>query len=149
MHVPEQLFSLPLLKDVKTQPLELVFRRVESLAGGLLTSQVLYTVPSDRVFCLTSWGVTYANDGLGGGMVAAWLAATINVSSIHYLDGKILGYNPTGAIVAVHSLGSTGSIWIPPGAEVALASSNNCVGNPNVFYAIAGLTFPRGAVSIG
>jgi len=32
---------------------------------------------------------------------------------------------------------------------VALASSNNCTGNPNVFYAIAGLTFPRGAVSIG
>jgi len=149
MHVPEQLFSLPLLKDVRTQPLEIIQRTVTVTSAGLLNSSLLYTVPKDRIFCLSGWGVGYAVVGGGGGMVSAWVALGIQGTVTHYLQGQSLGYNPTGALASFQHLGASASIWVPPGSEVYLAQSNNSIDAPNIFYTLNGLTFPRGSVSIG
>jgi hypothetical protein len=150
MHVPEQLFSLPLLKDVKTQPLEIVFRSVtvDTIAFAIAEADV-FIVPNDRVFCLSAWGVKVTVDPLGGTLIG--VTPVITFGNIQYWIGGMGG--TLGVTQAAggppQTGGGAGSIWCPPGSTVQMRGNMNVAANHRFEMSIAGLTFPRGSVSTG
>jgi len=150
MHIPEQLFSLPLLKDVRTQPLELIVRRgTTDVAAAQLFTQALYTVPKDRVFCVTSFACQALPDPLGG--TPTDLALTVNVDGVntnYVCATPTLGF-ALAAGQPIHALGMACSIWLPPGALVGVALAFNALATHSWTPGLTGLCFPRGAISIG
>lgn len=149
MHFPEQLFSLPLLKDVRTQPIELVHRQtsVSVVAGNSMVTTGLYTVPRDRILCLTNVGVLFSADAIGGSFTGGGVFALIGGQN-HYLlatgnSGVTLAAGQPGIMY-----GATGSIWVPPGTGIEIYCSVNTNANHNALVSFAGITFPRGSVSI-
>jgi len=151
MHIPEQLFSLPLLKDVKTQPIELVFRTSGIVAsGGAATfASALYTVPNDRVFCCTGWGVFCDPNAVGGYMQTAGMAYQLPNGTTVYLQSRSIGFILAGAPCPQHLLGDACDIWLPPGgiASVLCTFSGGGVTH-NVTFSLTGVTFPRGSVAL-
>lgn len=154
MHVPEQLFSLPLLKDVKTQPLELVYRRAlgTSLGGQIIqTPTPIYQVPGDRILVITSFAVEVTPD-LNGGWVFSVCALIGPDGGTQYAafpsagPGANSGTNPNGV---AQTYGATGSVWVPPTATVSGYCVLNVPGAHVGYFSMVGITIPRGSVSIG
>lgn len=150
MHAPEQLFALPLLKDVRTQPLEIVFRSVTVDTGGFSIAEAdVYQVPQDRVFCLAAWGVKFTPDGLGGTLIGC--SPVVTFGNIQYWIGGMggtIGFT-LAAGTGPQTGGGSGSVWCPPGSTVQMRSNANNALNHRFEMSVAGLTFPRGSVSVG
>lgn len=149
MHIPEQLYSLPLLKDVKTQQIELVTRwRGPDATGGSPTySQPLYQIPKDRVAIVTAWGL-FVDPNAGGGYCTAagpyWLSPAGQTA---YLGIQMGGFAVAGT--TLHMIGGSCSIWLPPGGEVGIISTYNPTAlSHNVSASISLLTIPRGAIAL-
>ena len=152
MHIPEQLFSLPLLKDTRTQPLERIVRRGDPILRPSATFQspVLFRVPNDRIMCLTSYAATMTPDAIGGPPTS--LGVGIDYPP---LGGQVLvaGMALYGAPLAsgqpVLAYGASVSIWLPPGSGIQIYGTFNSAANHIFVPSFTGLTFPRGSVSIG
>jgi len=154
MHVPEQLFSLPLLKDVRTQPLEIVYRTV---TGGIVGGQFvttgatpLYIVPSDRILVISSFAVECTPDLGGGWPICVGLVVALTGESGRTVmaaagAGANTGTNPNGVS---QTYGATGSVWVPPNATLSASALFNVAGSHVCNFTFAGLTIPRGSVSI-
>lgn len=149
MHIPEQLFSLPLLKDLRTQQIELIVRRgATTVAASNLFTAALYTVPKDRVFCVSSFACQALPDAIGGTPVT--LALTLDVDGVN--TNYVCATPTTGFSLAagqpIQALGMACSIWCPPGSIVGLALAFNTSATHSWTPGLTGLSFPRGAVAV-
>jgi len=152
MHIPEQLFALPLLKDVKTQPIEYVFRRGPNTVAALsiFFSGVMYTVPQDRFFCLTSYAAAMTPDAIGGtptslsvyGVIDTFVGAQ-PIAGMLVLGATLAAGQPT------QTFGQATSIWLPPGTQISMQGTFNTTATHGFLPTLSGITFPRGSVSIG
>lgn len=150
MHIPEQLFSLPLLKDVRTQPIELIIRRgPTNVAVANLFTAALFTVPKDRVFCCTSFAAQALPDAVGGTPVSC--ALTLDIDGLN--NTYIAASPPHGFALAagqpIQAMGTACSIWCPPGSIVGVAVAFNTSAGHSVTPGLTGLCFPRGSIAIG
>lgn len=151
MHIPEQLFSLPLLKDFRTQQLELVFRYNSATVVGsaFIQSPSLFIVPTDRVFCVTSWCANITPDTSGGFVTSAALYATVpGLNNYGVLGVNGPGVN-TGTNQLVQSYGSACSVWLPPGTIISVAATLNVAATHTGTFTLTGISFPRGSVAVG
>jgi len=149
MHIPEQLFSLPLLKDLRTQQLELIVRRgATTVLAASSFLELLFTVPGDRIFCVTSFAAAVLTDPLGGVCVAVGLQLDIGATS-----SMVCAAPGTGFVAAagqpIHAFGTGCSIWCPPSSRVSVYVSLNTTATHSVTPSLTGLSFPRGSVAIG
>lgn len=151
MHIPEQLFSLPMLKDVRTQSIELIVRRAFSASGGLAgwLSPILFTVPKDRIWICTSFSVEFSADAAGGTAAGVGLflqqAGGANQSVCAATGG---GYVLSAGQPA-QDYGNSCSIWFPPGSECTIRMTSNGAGNHSAFFNVSGLSIPRGSIAVG
>lgn len=150
MHIPEQLFSLPLLKDVRTQPIELIIRRTgPQVSAANLFTLLMYQVPKDRVFCVSSFAAACLPDPVGGTPVS--VALTVDYDGL--ASTYVCAAPPSGFSLAagqpIHGFGAPCSIWVPPGANVGLAVAFNTAATHSVTGGLSGICFPRGSVAVG
>lgn len=152
MHFPEQLFSLPLLKDFQTQQIETVLRRKELAFGGFAVFAVaIFIVPRDRFLILTGVNCLFTADPAGGVLSGAAAYCTLDTGSAEQFDLLATAGGPGIALAAGQpgiNYGGSGSIWVPPGATVYVRASASIVGNHTATMTITGLTIPRGNVAV-
>lgn len=146
MRIPEQLFSLPLLKDLRTQQIELVTRSVQVTGvAGVIAAAEMYSIPSDRVGIVSTYGcvlnpvvielmnlvmLTYQRD-----------STTFRPHSIHR--------NPFGPSTQLQALHADPEIWLPPGSTVNVVAQLVAGDIGNLFtFELTLLTLPRGNVSL-
>lgn len=146
MRIPEQLFSLPLLKDLRTQQIELVNRSV-SVTGvaALVAGADMYTVPADRIALISTYGC----------VLSPVLNQLLNLVMLSYKrDGVTfrphsISREPFGPSTFLQALHADPELWIPPGSVVSILSQTAASDVGNVFsFEVTLLTFPRGNVSL-
>lgn len=154
MHIPEQLFSSPLLKDLATQRCEIVLRNVQRTGNLDVDLSIdLYQVPQDRVAVVTGWGTTLTPNGSGAVILSTGLYAIPRDepnTTRYYLDSGQARGNTLGTF-HISGNGAAG-IWCPPGSMIGVAQTIQPaaanIANAFAFY-ISLLTFPRGNVTVG
>jgi len=149
MLVPEQLFSSPLIKDLKTQRLEIVNRQAIVTGIALADSSIatLYTVPEDRVGVVTGYGLHYEHGG-STVRIRGMVMYLVRDNSAFVVHGFQTGNDTPSTVV---HYGTTCQTWVPPGFTIQLSTGLLIAGDPamTLTYGINLLTFPRGNVSLG
>jgi len=149
MHFPEQLYAMPFLKDRYGQQIEAVIRslNLQLLATNTVSGEIL-RVPSDRIFILTSVAVQFAADALGGVMTGCACYATIDGGGQNWL----MATNNSGSTLAAGqpaiAYGSTGSVFVTPGARVYVNVTANTSATHTAVVTITGLSIPRGNIAV-
>lgn len=149
-NVPEILYSLPLLKDIRTQPIDLVFRRRLENTGGNSSIQItnLYRVPNDRIAILQSWGGQIFPDPAGGSPNDVGLFLRQAQGGDIFLDSSQPGF-AWGIGKTWGALGGSVNIWAPPGSEIGIFATFSVPGTHQVEGSISLISIPRGSVSLG
>lgn len=149
MIIPEGLFGLPLLKDIKTQQIELVLRRLTlDNFPGSEPNQKVFTVPSDRVGVCFAWQARI-EPGAAAQVLYAYLATSFDVVT-DVLSSATPIPSSFGPSPLRQSASGGGQFWLPPGADVRVGMELAAGNIGHVYFFTAGiLTFPRGNVSLG
>jgi hypothetical protein len=149
MHIPEQLFASPFLKDIRTQQIELVTRRAAlALIATNTGNTSIYQVSRDRIFILTGLACSFAADGAGGTMTSCFAFITFEGGAQTFLAAT----NNSGVTLAAGqpaiAYAWSGSIWIPPAALVSVGVTVNVSAGHSADIWISGITIPRGNVAV-
>jgi hypothetical protein len=149
MHIPEQLFASPFLKDIRTQQIELVFRRAAvQLAAANTGNTAIYQVQRDRIFILTGLATSFAADAVGGTMTSCFAFITFEGGAQTFIAAT----NNSGVTLAAGqpaiAYAWSGSVWVPPGATMSVGVTANTVATHSADIWVSGITIPRGNVAI-
>jgi len=152
VHIPELLFSLPLLKDRRTQQIEHIVRQKSVLGtSDTVAFADLYDTAADRFFVVNHVGCQgIPFDGSGGtlqyvALEAVELAGNFN-SSI--LATFVRGAASPGSIVQMAA--GPAAIWVGPNVRLrAWAFWSNSFAGHNSQLSLSGLSIPRGNVARG
>lgn len=149
-NVPDILYSLPLLKDLQTQPVDLVIRFGSTIAAGWdsFTTPELYTVPKDRVGIIQAWGARCFPDPVGGTCTDVSLLVRPFTGGTLVFDADHSGFAwPVGKTAG--TFGGSVNIWIPPGSVLLIGAEWNVAANHRLDGFVSLITIPRGSVSVG
>jgi len=152
VHIPELLFSLPLLKDRRTQQIEHIVRRQTVLGtSDSIAFADLYDTAPDRFFVVQHVGCQGVPfDGSGGllhyvALEAIELAGSFN-STI--LATFVRGSAVAGSILQMAA--GPAAIWVGPNVRLrAWAFWSNSFPGHQSSLSISGLSIPRGNVARG
>lgn len=150
MKVPEQLFASPLLKDLRTQRLEVIWRKTIITANNStnVSSGTLYRTAEDRVGCVQSFGVNIIGNGAATQPLSLGLICNINGL---VMLAATTSYQQFVITAANNYVGTENAeTWLPPGTDISLQltlSPGSLL--PAFEFTLGLLTFPRGNVSVG
>jgi hypothetical protein len=146
---PEISYFLPALKDQRTQRLEFVFRS-QTFAGALNAGDnpgVSITVPNDRFFVLTGWGLRFVGGAPGDSVVSAGLLVGEPGAGLAYLGGETIPSSVTPGQFAQH-VGQSCEYWFQPGTLVQLVVTSVTAGSHQLRTTLQGFQLPRGNIVV-
>lgn len=153
MLAPEFLYQFTGAKDAVVQQLEVVHRAQDQSAAGVAGMTMTgYTVPNDRVFCLTH--AAFRVQLLGG--IAAILNTVIQMSPglpsqprffIAQAEEPIPGIG-TGKYRGI--VNWSGEVWFTSGMSIqGVGSWGPVVDDYTANLTLSGISFPRASVTLG
>lgn len=148
MIIPESLYGLPLLKDIRTQQIELVHRsaQADNIPGADLFMP-LYQVPADRLAIVFSWYVD-VEPGAPASLLAGKLIAQMNgipfvLNACESLRSS-LGPNPS-----FQTSGNSGQFWAAPSSFLGVSFLMQTGNVAHVYHStLSAITIPRGNVAL-